>query len=277
MRPIDKGRVYSQEQNSILFDRSGELFYKGALVASNIKELIWSYDLNEVELSMDGKVVDWAKINKHIQTLWNVAAKAGAIPDDIISKIIEENTEIDPSTTRYIHKLILKGFATNYPLNSVPIHDKNVSNVVKSIGLEPIVCKNERVRSVLEAWLGKTSKAVHQIIDRAGAISSLSIKQREVLDRLQEITQIIYPGLHIRPMHKNNSVALSAAGPSILLSHKLLSDFDEALKKVISAVACLKAQRMQISPDEAQIDFISTLLKTCEHGTNQSSREKAGI
>ena len=164
LRPDERTIIPTDRENRVLLDRPGEIYVRGLWVAA-IPKLAAGYDLADVEIDRDRRMIDAWDLCWRLGALWTHAiaqstTRAAAL--NHVHRALEgghEDTDQVAHHLRYdedARKAIAAHFVTTHGETALPVADTTTADKATAAGLRPIPMTAVAV-AVLEAALGQTA------------------------------------------------------------------------------------------------------------------------
>lgn len=237
----------------------GQIFARGIYVRA-FPDLEYGYDMQHLALDRDRNALDEWKLHYELGRLWQEACRNNP---ERMSNLVYHLAKRDAPEVRSLQyhadaKLLQHlqtHFTTEHGTNAVPVNSMSDVRDVEQLGAQPVVASPALTDLLAKGGLSRTSALARQagVIEVHFRYDELTPAEQAVVTRLTPFA----PELAIVAYRGNATECRLIAGDSTVgLNRQLLG---APLRKILTAVLPVEAQRRQVAPVDAWLDGVCRL------------------
>jgi hypothetical protein len=230
-------------------EHQGQVFVRGIHVYKNA-DLHYGYDLTDVEIDRDRKMIDQASLRWRLTNLWRYAVNEHPeMTPEYIQLLDNQAADLDgldsytaKQLSEEVRAKIAERFLERHGANALPVTNLSQSAEIEHLGMTGVVVPNA-LRTVLEAQLGDVEQNKSKLAfmpERTYSWGELSSDEIESLTSALALVNAQEPvtlaDVDVVDFRAENIDGMFSAG-RVSLARKLLCDASETLATLVHEVA----------------------------------------
>jgi hypothetical protein len=230
-------------------DYVGKLYVRGILVQENAPYQ-YGYDMRDVEIDRDRKMIDQASLRWRLATLWRdaLSSREDLVPEFL--RLVDAQAQDVEGLDAYAAKqlpenvkaTITQGFQKRHGENAIPVTNLAESAEVEHLGANGVVCP-AALRAILETTLGTVAdnkQKLSHLPQHKYSWSDLSTNEKlnlqAAIGLVNSQSPVTLADIDVCDFRDEGFQGLRGDG-RVMLARKILGDADQTLSVLVHEVA----------------------------------------